>query len=189
MGRFDEAIAEAQRAVELDPLTLTTSLQLGWTYVMARDYDESIAQLKKTLEFDTTFAGTHMQLAWNYVKLGRFAEATRECATALRAASSPDDQVLLASCAWVYGHAGRRADALQLLQQLLDIAQRRWVDPYNVALVYDGLGDVDRGIEWLRRAIKERSSAIGWLKNDPFLDGLRTDPRFPALLEEVGLSN
>jgi hypothetical protein len=78
---------------------------------------------------------------------------------------------------------------LRLLQQLLEISPRRWVDPYNVAFVYSGLGDVDRGIEWLRRAITERSSAIGWLKIDPWLDPLRSDPRFPLLLKEVGLSN
>src|SRR5438128_8255116 len=188
MGRFDAAIAESRRAIELDPLTATTSLQLAWVYFNARRYNESMAQLRKTLEFDTTFAPVHMELAWNYLKLGRFAEATRECDTALRAASSPDAQVLPASCGWVYGHAGRRADALQLLQRLLDMSRRRWVDPYNVAVVYDGLGDIDRGIEWLRRAIRERSAAISDLKVDPAMDGLRTDPRFQLLLKQVGLS-
>jgi TolB-like protein/Tfp pilus assembly protein PilF len=189
MGRFDAAIAESRRAIELDPLTPTTSLQLGWIYFEAGRYHESIAQLKKTLEFDTTFAYAHMELAWNYLELGRFAEAIRECRTALSAASSTYDQVLLASCGWVYGHAGRRADALQLLQRLLDISKRRWVDPYGLAIVYEGLGDIDRGIKWLRQAIRERSSEISGLKADPFLDGLRADPRFPLLLKEVGLNN
>ena len=189
MGHFPAAVAESQRALELDPLTLTTSLQLGWTYFNTRRHDESIAQLKKTLELDSTFSYTHMELAWNYAKQARFADATRECATALQAASSPDDQVLLASCAWVYAHAGRRADALPLLQKVLAISKQGWVDPYNVAAVYEGLGDVDQGIEWLRRAIRQRSSAISGLRVDPFLDGLRADPRFPLLLKQVRLSN
>ncbi len=187
MGRFDEALAEGQRAIELDPLTQTTSLQLGWIYYGARRYQESISQLKKTLEFDSTYGYAHMQLAWNYSALGRSPEAVRECEAALRV-GSPDDQVLLASCAYVSARAGQRAEALRMLQQLLGISQRRWVDPYNVALVYDGLGDVDRGIEWLRRAIRERSSAIGWLKTDPWFT-LRRDPEFQSLLQEVGLSN
>ena len=68
------------------------------------------------------------------------------------------------------------------------MSRRRWVDPYNVAVVYDGLGDIDRGIEWLRRAIRERSAAISDLKVDPAMDGLRTDPRFQLLLKQVGLS-
>ena len=97
--------------------------------------------------------------------------------------------MLLGSCAWVYAHAGRREDALPLLQKVLAISKRRWVDPYNVAAVYEGLGNVDLGIESLRRAIRERSSAISGLKVDPFLDGLRADPRFPLLLKDVGLSN
>ena len=189
IGRFDAAIAEARRALELDPLTLTTSLNLGWTYFMARRYDESIAQLKETLEFDTTYPYAHMELAWNYIKLGRFVEATRECATALHAASTSDAQFLLGSCGWVYSHVGRRADALDLLKRLLDMSKRRWVDPYNVAYVYEGLGDIDQGIAWLRRTIRERSPAIMFLKTDPHIDGLRTDPRFPLLLKEVGLSN
>lgn len=163
MGRFDAAIAENRRALELDPLTVITSLNLGWTYFEARRYEESIAQLGKTLQMDSTSAYTHMELAWNYVKQGRLDEAGRECATALGAA--PDDQVVLGSCGWV------------------------WVDPYNVAVVYEGLGDIDRGIEWLRRTIRERSSAIMFFKIDPLIDGLRTDPRFPLLLKEVGLSN
>ena len=188
MGRFDEAIAEGRRAIELDPLTLTTSLQLGWIYFNARRYEESIAQLQRTLELDTSFAYTHMELAWNYVMLRRFPEATRECALALKA-GSPDDQVLLGSCGWVYGRAGRRSDALRLLQQLMGIARRRWVDPYNVAGVYAGLGDMDQGFEWLRRAVRERSGSISALRVDPWLDVLRSDSRFPLLLREVGLSN
>jgi eukaryotic-like serine/threonine-protein kinase len=188
MGRFDEAIAEGRRAIELDPLTLITSLVLGWSYFNARRYNESVAHIKKTLDLDTGFAYTHMELAWNYVKLRRFAEAARECGLALRV-GSPDDQTLLGSCGWVYGHAGMRADASHLLQKLLDISKRRWVDPYGVASVYEGLDDIDRAIEWLRRAIRERSAGIAWLKTDPVLDGLRGDPRFPLLLKEVGLSN
>lgn len=87
----------------------------------------------------------------------------------------------------MYGLAGRRSDALRLLRQLMEVSRRRWLDPYNVATVYAGLGDADAAIEWLRRMIRERSSAAGFLPTDPMLDGLRRDPRFPPLLAEVGL--
>ena len=82
-----------------------------------------------------------------------------------------------------YYSSGRYDLAFKKYERVLNL------DPYNVAAVYEGLGDVDQGIEWLRRAVRQRSSAISGLRVDPFLDGLRADPRFPLLLKQVRLSN
>ena len=83
--------------------------------------------------------------------------------------------------------SGRRNDAVKLLDELNDSSKRRYVSPYDLALIHIGLGDNDRAFEMLERAYQERSSALSWLKVDPRLDPLRSDPRFANLMSRVGL--
>jgi len=116
MGRSNESVAEARRALELDPLTPTLSLQLGWTLYYARRHDEAIAQLRKTLELDPNLAGANMELGWNYAQKRMYPEAVAECRKAIE--RQPEDQVILGSCGRVYGLAGKRNEALDLLARL-----------------------------------------------------------------------
>ena len=84
--------------------------------------------------------------------------------------------------------AGRRAEALAVIEGLRHLAATRYVSPYSVALVYAGLGDRDRALDWLDKAYAERSDYMAYLTLEPMLDGLRSDRRFAALVERVGLS-
>jgi serine/threonine-protein kinase len=84
---------------------------------------------------------------------------------------------------------GRREEAQAILEEVTKIAQSRYVDPYDVARIYMGLGDTDGAFEWLERALHERSTWLIWLKVSPFSDVLRDDPRFDAILARVGLSS
>jgi len=182
LGRSDEAVKETRNALELDPLTTSSNLQLGWVLYYARRYDESIAQLKETLELTPDYGSAYMELAWNYAQKRMYPEAVAECQ---RAVSLASEQFVLASCGDVYGLAGRRQDALALLDRLKKMSGQRYVDPYNVAWLYDGLGDNNRTMEWLERAYRERSASLYGLKIEIWSDRLRTDPRFQDLLRRM----
>lgn len=187
MGRYDEAIKETQNARELDPLTLTTNLQLGWVLYYARRRDESITQLKKTLELSPDFCYAHMELGWNYAQKRMYPEAILACQKAV--SLMPNDQVVLGSCGMVYGLAGRRQDALALIERLKELSTKGYLDPYNVAWAYDGLGVNRPTMEWLERAYREHSASLCGLRTETWSDGLRFDPRFQDLLRRVNFPN
>jgi TolB-like protein/DNA-binding winged helix-turn-helix (wHTH) protein/Tfp pilus assembly protein PilF len=183
MGRSDEAIKETGRALELDPLTPSSNLQLGWVLYYANRHDESIAQLRKTLAQTPDFPYANMELGWNYVQKGMYQEAVAECQRAV--SRMPDEQVTLGSCGRVYGLSGRRRDALALVDRLKKASTRGYVDPYNVAMIYDGLDDDDHAFEWLDRAYRERSASLYGLRVDTWSERLRSDGRFRDLLRRM----
>jgi tetratricopeptide (TPR) repeat protein len=183
MGRSDQSIAEARRAPELDPLTPINSLQLAWILYYARRHDESIAQLRKTLELAPKLAWANMELGWNYAEKRIYPEAVAECRKAIE--QQPEEQVTLGSCGRVYGLAGKRNEALDLLARLKRISERTYVDPYNIACLCDGLKDNNLTMEWLERAYKEHSASLYLLKNETLSDSVRSDPRFQDLLRRM----
>jgi TolB-like protein/DNA-binding winged helix-turn-helix (wHTH) protein/Flp pilus assembly protein TadD len=183
MDRSDEAVRETKKALELDPLSPTTNALLGWVLYYARRYDESIAQLKKALELAPDLAYANNELGWNYAQERMYPEAVTECQRAV--SLMPEDQIVLGSCGAVYGLAGRRQDARTLRDRLMKVSARGYLDPYNVAFLYDGLGDNDRTMEWLERAYRERSGSMFCLKTEIWTDRLRSDPRFQDLLRRM----
>ncbi len=99
------------------------------------------------------------------------------------------DDVVLGYLGNALAVAGRKEDALRVLGDVQRISKERRVSPYSNALVYVGLGDKDRAFEWLERAYAERSPKLVYLKVEPQLDGIRSDPRFGVLMAKMGLSN
>ncbi len=186
VGRFDEAVSEMRRATELDPLNVGLDCGLGWTYYLARRYDESIAQLRRTAEAVPEWYMPVAVLAFVYSLKGMHTEAVGACQRAM-ALRNPEDQGVPVQCAWVYGRAGRRAEARRLLDITFDIGRRHWLDPYLVAMAYDGLGETDQAFRWLDRAVTERSAEVILLPIDPILDDLRSDPRFAAVVRRARL--
>jgi TolB-like protein/Flp pilus assembly protein TadD len=181
MGRTDEGVRELQKALELDPLILPRNINLGWALLYARRYDESIAQLKKTLELAPDVGPTSMFLAWTYTQKRMYPEAVASCRRAV--SLSPDDQLVIGGCGMVYARAGRRQDAVVLLERLKKRPGN--LDAYNVALIYDGLGDNDRTMAWLERAYGEHSAQLPGLRIETWSDSLRSDPRFQDLLRRM----
>src|SRR5262245_39264364 len=88
---------------------------------------------------------------------------------------------------YALGVAGRRGEALAMLEGLRQLSSTRYVSPYAVALVHVGLGDRDQALAWLEKAYVERSDYMPYLSREPMLDRLRSDPRFAALVRRVGL--
>jgi serine/threonine-protein kinase len=185
-GRWNEAIRMRREAIALDPLSAPTSVGLGWTYFKARRYDESIAQLKRTLELEPGYGYAHMELAWNYAQKDMHDAAVAHCDSAI---AQTHDAVVLETCGWVYGRAGRRDQAQEMLRQLTATSRSHWLDPVYPSMVYAGLGDRDRALGLLREAVRQRSQDLVFLKVDPFFDPLRSDSRFQALLRELGIGS
>lgn len=179
MGRSDEGIAEAQRAQQLDPLSLLTNAALASNYLRARRYDEAIAQYKKTLELDPNAWLARDSLAWCYTLKGMYSEALAEYK---KLEEFPFDHARLA---YLYAVSGKRNEALKAVRELTRSSLRQYVDPFDVAIAYAGLGDKDRVFEWLEKAYGERSAAMPVLKAEPFFDSLHSDPRFQELLRRM----
>jgi tetratricopeptide (TPR) repeat protein len=183
MGRSDEAVREARKAVELDPLTPATNDNLAQVLSAARLHDESITQLQKTLQLAPDFGYAYMELGWNYAQKRMYPEAVTDCRKAVSLA--PEDGGTVGRCGYVYGLASQRQDALAILERLKKLSTRAYMDPYNVAFVYDGLGENDRTMEWLERAFRERSTNLFVVRVEEWSDRLRFDSRFHGLLRRM----
>ena len=183
LGQFDRAITEGKRAVELDPLSLINNADLGWICFDARRYNEAEAQARKTLEMDSRFYLAHYYLGEVLQFKGQLTEAIAEYK---KAAELNDDPFVLALLGQAYAKLGQRDEALKMLGQLQQLATRRYVTRYSFALVHIALGEKDKAIEWLERSYRDRAGPdIALIKVDPFLDDLRGDPRFEALVQKV----
>jgi TolB-like protein/Tfp pilus assembly protein PilF len=183
LGRFDQAVKEVRRAVELDPLSLIFNADLGGTLVLARRYDEAIDQLRRTLELDPSFGYTHYNLGQALEMRGELAGAIAAYEKARQLGNDPMPSAYLAHA---YARSGRRADALRLQQELTEAAKKRYVPTFAFAVIALGLDDRARTLDLLEQAFEARESRfIAYLNVDPFFDRLRDDPRFVRLVERV----
>lgn len=185
LRHIDDALAEIRRARELDPLSVRAQAAVATSLYFARQHDRALEHLRLALELDPRFADAHCGLGLNYQRLGKWDEsfAAFEEALALSGRSAED----IASAGFAYGAAGRAADAYAMLSELQELSARRYVPAVYSAAVYAGLGLLQDACDWLERAFAERSSWLVFLRVDPWWDGLRTQPRFARLLEQMRL--
>src|SRR5262245_40257864 len=184
-GRTEEAIAEANRAQELDPFSLAISVKRGFILENARRYDEAIEQLLRVIAMDQNSYQAHWFLGHTYAASGRFDEAIAVSEKAAALSRTPGAVGFLGMC---YGLAGRTAEANKILSELLELNRRRYVTPPALANVYIGLGDKDQAFFWLEKAYRDRSYYLAYLKVFPADDPLRSDPRLDDLLRRMGLA-
>jgi TolB-like protein/Tfp pilus assembly protein PilF len=183
LGRFDEAIKEGKRGVELDPLSLIINADLGSTLMIARRYDEAVAQLQRTLQLDSKFAYAH----WN---LGEALDLKGDLPAAIgeyeKAAALDDDPEITALLGRAYARSGNREKALEQLANLQQRAQTQYVRNYLFSVLYTALGDKAAAIDYLEktRETGETPDAT-WMKVDPVFDPLRDEPRFQKLVAKL----
>ena len=186
MGRHQEAIAEAKLAQDFNPLSLRGNAALAGTLFVARRYDEAIEQARKTLELEPNFIKAHRQLGLCYEQKGMYAEAIAEFQKIGEISGGEGGAMALGHA---YAIAGRRSDALKVLNDLSERAKHQYVAAHSFAMIYTGLGEKDKAFEWLEKSFIEHDSNLIGLKIDPRFDSLRSDPRFTALLSRMKLDS
>ena len=185
-GRTDESLKESQRALELEPLSVKMNVHLAWHYLFARQYDEAIAQGRKTLEMSPNYIRAHHFIGLALLKQQKYDEAIRELETTYSLRGEGTEGV--GSLGHAYGAAGRKTAALKILDKLREKSKHGYVSPYDMAVVYTGLGDKDQAFDWLEKAYQERNSGMPMLTVDPLVDTLRGDQRFSDLVRRIGLA-
>ncbi len=186
-GRLDEGLAEIKRAQELDPLSPIISSNVGQFLYWARRYDQAVEQFRKTLDLDPNFAQGHLWLGHCYERRGMYGEAIAEFQKANGLFG--ENPRALGLLGHVYAISGRKREARKILADLKAVTGRRYVSPYDFAVIHLGFGEKDQALAWLEKAIEveKLTGALVFIKVEPILDPLRSDPRFHNILRRVGL--
>jgi TolB-like protein/DNA-binding winged helix-turn-helix (wHTH) protein/Flp pilus assembly protein TadD len=186
VGRHAEAIAESQRARELDPLSNIINAWVSSRYFFARQYDKAIEEGRNAVQVDPGFGPAHLVLGHAYEQKGMLREAVTEFETASRLAAG---SMYSASLAHALVGAGRRSEALNLLEVLRTTAERRFVSSYDLAICEMGMGNKEQTFDLLNAAVQEHSPRVAFIGVEPRFDELRADQRFAALLRSLGLQS
>ena len=185
MGRYEEAILEAQLGVELDPLSAGLIFRLGQKLCYRRDYDRALEQLQKALEFDPNFVWTHGLLAQVYAWKGMYEESLAACEKVANLRGDSSYSKTLRSL--ILAIAGKTDEAKTILNELKRHPKLDSIAVVYLAETYSVLGEKDEAFEFLEAAYKERVSLLTFLRNRPAFDNIRSDPRYADLLRRMGL--
>jgi serine/threonine-protein kinase len=185
MGRLSEGLAEAHRAMELDPASVSIRRGLGWLYVVVREPESGIGVLRQAVVMNPEAVETRVILGIAQEQAGQL----RDAETSLRAALelAPDDTPALVTLARTLLKAGRRQEVEQIAARVRGFEGDRYVSPSDLAKLALGLGDADAAFAALERAYQERRGWLAYLKVDPLFDPVRGDARFRELVRRMGL--
>lgn len=182
-GRADEAVTSVQRAQELDPLSLVANAVVARALFFAGRYDEAIVQSQKTLELDKNVMLARLMLGRSYARKGMLDAAIAELEHARRLPGTNSESTSL--LAHTFAVTGRTGDARKLLDEMKQLSASRYVQPYDIAIVYAGLGDKDEAFEWLEKAYEDRNHQVALIAAVPEFENLRSDPRFASLTQRI----
>jgi len=184
LERYDDALALLQRAQELDPLA--HGLDIATALLRAGRYDEAVARAEETVGVYDAEDRVRATLGWAYFLSGRTREGLAELERAV--ALSPSNTLWLGQLGAAYARAGDHAKALATLRELQTKAERTYVSPFHFAYVYAGLGQDDKAIDYLERAVTERAGPVFGLRGSFLFSSLHAHPRFRAILRELHLA-
>ena len=185
MGRQEEAMAENQLAVELDPLSARLNFNFGQKLWWSGDHERAIEQLKKALEFDADFAWTHIALAQAYAWRGMYAESLAICEkVATLLGGNPHSRALRSL---ILAMAGKTEEAKTILNELNERPKLDHMTLIRSAESWSALGEKDKAFQFLEAAYQDRASPLIYLDVRPTFNNIRSDPRFADLRRRIGL--
>lgn len=185
VGRSDEAWAEIKRAEELDPLSLVIINNVAEQYIDRGDLKSAVDECHRMTDLDPNFWAAHQTLAIALVKQGKNNEALAEAQKSIDLSNRSNAS--LALLGHVYGRLGKQNEALAVIKELEEKYSKQQADGRDIAVVYVGLNDKDQAFAWLEKAFQYHSHFLAGLRLEPFLDPLRSDPRWSDLQRRVGL--
>jgi serine/threonine-protein kinase len=183
-GKPSAAASELKLAQQLDPINPAIVVDETLPYFSARQYDQAIAQARQGVALFPDFFLSHMTLGGALIEKGDISEGIQELEKAKAIESTP---LPISNLGYAYAKAGRKEDARKLISELKEQAKSRYVAAYSLAVIYAGLNEKDEAFAWLEKAYQARSYWVIWIKVDPKMDNLRSDPRFLNLMGRIGL--
>jgi serine/threonine-protein kinase len=186
MGRTDEALEEIRRAQALDPLSPSFNSNLARHYFKRNQFDRAVNECRKVIELNPNFPDAHRVLALVYQKQERHDEAIAEFQKTVEVTGGVSNA--LGALGYGYATGGRRPQALAIVRELEDKHARREAHGAMIAMIYAGLGEKDQAFAWLEKGFQDGGSTmVNIITLFPFLDTLRSDPRYADLLRRMGL--
>jgi len=182
LGRLDDALKEKQRALELDPLSLSINVSIGTTYWMMEKAPEALGKIYDALEMDKNFLPAVLQLGFVNELSGNLSQSIDNLEQALELDDSPTIQGCLGRA---YALAGLKDKADAIINSLKAQSARRYVSAYVLALITQALASVDDTFAWLEKAYEDHDEFLCWIKVDPRLNSIRNDYRYFDLVNRV----
>ena len=186
MGRHEEALAEMKRAREISPQSAVLATAMANVLFLAGRYDEAIEECRRAMELDSGAVSVHTVLRWCYEKKRMHREALAAFEEErVFAGDTPTTRLKRAS---VLAAVNRCEEARMVLNEVIERRPAQWVSAYEIAIVYSRLRDKDSAFRWLEQAEREHAIGFTFVRVDPRLEGLRSDPRFDSLLQSIDRS-
>jgi adenylate cyclase len=183
-GRLDEGVAEGKRAIELDPLSPEITIDVATALAWQGKYEAAKQQARKAGDLDPTFFLPFYMTGWIDIQAGKISDAIPE----LQKANVMDSPTWVAALlGYAYGASGDRTHAMAAIGEQNRRSLHGYVEPWNLAIIYLGLGDRQRALDGLEKAYTAHSELMAWIKMDRIFDPLRSEPRFIALMKKVNL--
>jgi len=182
-GKPMDGVAEMKLAQQLDPVNPPIVVDVCLPYYIARQFDQSVAQARKALEMFPNFFVPYMALGAALVEKGDYSTGIAELEKAKAMEPTP---LVIGQLGYAYAKSGRKDEARKLLAELKEQSKRRYVASYWIAVIYVGLNEKDEAFASLEKAYQEHSWWLVWIKMEPKMDGLRSDPRFTDLMRRIG---
>jgi len=183
-GAQESAVAEVERALEVDPASLFPNFILGWMYGVCHRFDEAIAQHTLVSRLATDYGLPHLGLGMAYAGKGQFTDAIAHFtnATQMKCGS-----LLHGQMGYCYAMAGRRDEAQREIGTLKARSDSHYVSPISFAAIYTGLGDHSEALSYLESAVEARDTSLPVHLLSTEFDNLRNNPRFHDLRGRIGL--
>jgi TolB-like protein/tetratricopeptide (TPR) repeat protein len=180
----EDAIKEIERIRAAQPMATFLGVIMGWAYYGSRSYDQALRQHRETLKDDPKFGLTHVMLGLDYSQKRRYRTAIDHCAKV--STSSGGTRIALNALGYIYATAGEKHGAKEILGELKRLLRTGYASSYASAAIHAGMGETNAAFDFLNRACEVHDPELIWLRWDPQMDNIRSDPRFERLLTRTG---
>jgi serine/threonine-protein kinase len=186
LGRLDDALTEMAMAQALDPISSIIARDLARMHYYRRDFEAALEQCDRAIELNPHFTPAYWILGLVQEQRGDFDESAAAFQRAIQL--SPQSPLMQAALGRTLALSSKRNEALRILQELHELAERRYVSPFEIASLHFALGQSDQAFDWLTKAFQDRCFELICLKVDPRMASLWGNPRFQNLFRQLGLS-